>query len=246
MKISLSVQNHGVGMLSVVIAPVGLDPKPGQISAGVALWPPDWSQFVPDLINTAVVGLLVGIGLWIIQTKTSKAERRKLAESIWRHHRAVVLNAASRPLARTEDLRFWEPQVQDVLKAAKPIDIVTLSDALPDNPEVRAVAHLVREQPILARAQQELRSQFRRAFAAEALNDSRINAGMTQTAIRNVIAAGFLNVEPSIRDQGIAGFSVESNQRIKSMTEAQWDDYLRSLVGVEEAYTTLQSAPIDG
>ncbi|WP_372469212.1 hypothetical protein ACCO44_08150 [Microbacterium maritypicum] len=116
--------------------------------AHLAWWPADWSQFLPDLVNTAVVGALVGVGLWVVQTQATKRERRLLAERQWNHVRPLI-HATAHPMTREAELAFWREGAWAVRDAVRRLDLVMLTDALPDNDEIAALATLDRDYPEL-------------------------------------------------------------------------------------------------
>lgn len=61
-------------------------PSPGDI------WPPDWSQFIPDTLSgfivTGVVGGIVAVVLWRVQQRVAADAEARLAVGAWRHARS--------------------------------------------------------------------------------------------------------------------------------------------------------------
>lgn len=49
----------------------------------MGIWPPDWSQFIPDLVNAVLVGAGIGYALWRLQVAGENRSRRVAAKQGW-------------------------------------------------------------------------------------------------------------------------------------------------------------------
>ncbi|WDG18101.1 hypothetical protein [Microbacterium sp. Clip185] len=70
--------------------------------AASSLWPPDWSQFLPDAILALATGLMVSLLLWWWQRNFERRAAREAAESGWQLAREHFVSSV-RPLAENDD-----------------------------------------------------------------------------------------------------------------------------------------------
>jgi hypothetical protein len=123
---------------------------PSSPVAGAAIWPADWSQFIPDtlsaLLTGAVVGTIVGIILYRWQRDSEARSERRIALASWRVARATFalsLSASWNPQAGASSL----PQVMDAVAPVRALgpkhDIPVWAEAAPDNVELQSMAQLL-------------------------------------------------------------------------------------------------------
>lgn len=202
-----------------------------------AIWPADWSQFLPDLVNTAVVGALVGLGLWLVQSQAAKRERREFAERTWAHARPRIIGEA-RPLKRTMHLDFWKGDADRVIAAAVGVDVVALGDALPDNAEVSALALIQREYPHLDRLTSALESAIR--YASDEWSPA-LNTPARRT-VRQHYSAQLLNVSPPTPIYFGHGDVQPYACALERDVMPYASEYLTALEAFEHAYAVLSNS----
>lgn len=132
-----------------------------------ALWPPDWSQFIPDAILTVITGLGLGLLLYLIQRTAETRAVRRFARNSWRLSRTTVGAAVAIPINHEENgvdlLVFVNYYFSPVLEAGQKLDVAEWSDALSDDKELKALAALLEDIPRLRRLAGELRSECHQA-----------------------------------------------------------------------------------
>ncbi|SBS71838.1 hypothetical protein [uncultured Microbacterium sp.] len=205
--------------------------------ANLAWWPADWSQFLPDFINTAIVGALVGIGLWIMQTVVAKRERRRLAESAWAHAQPLIRTAVSVPMERTAQIDFFMQYVENVLSSAKGMDLIAWRDALPENTEIAALESLVREAPALKHAMNDLSASVR-----EAVDEILPGSASRRNAVRTHYAGWLLGVD--VPRTGIFSASLDVDALMNQIAAhgqplGYGAKYMRLLTEIESDYAEL-------
>lgn len=112
------------------------------------IWPPDFSQFIPDAIITLLTGLAIGFWLWRVQVGAEARGDKREAEALWR-------------LARTEfvglvggDLTGFYTDIQRQFERFRAVAsryplLGSWAEASPKNMELRAVASILTALPLV-------------------------------------------------------------------------------------------------
>ncbi|GAA2041648.1 hypothetical protein GCM10009819_29590 [Agromyces tropicus] len=130
------------------------------LQAGIsstALWPADWSQFIPDLLSSAAIGAAVGLVIYLWEQRSQRKQAQALAIASWRVARSTV--AVSMPDPAPNDPPT-DPRHNDRFEAiAAAIDglpVAVWADAAPSNAELSLARELAIELPIYAECGQRL------------------------------------------------------------------------------------------
>jgi hypothetical protein len=132
-------------------------PSPSPVYVPGPIWPPDWSQFIPDAIGAIVTGAIIGFVLWRIESGATASRDRREAESHWRVRRWIIAGAlknsqvSRRPRGHRELVDGWRA----LLGAFDPM-IARWADASPQNTELAMARGLLINIPLLIDAIEEL------------------------------------------------------------------------------------------
>jgi hypothetical protein len=128
------------------------------------IWPPDWSQFIPDAIGAIITGAIIGVVLWRIESRANSVRKRREAEARWR-----VARAPLRAHLGDHFLSYfgYEPTVDKFVAqwqsflAVVPPDLASWAEAAPANRELQMASSLVRDLPVLERLTRDMESSLR-------------------------------------------------------------------------------------
>lgn len=133
-------------------------PSPSYIPGPI--WPPDWSQFIPDALGAIITGAIIGFVLWRVETKAGSRREEREAEALWKARRGAV------GLAMNASLETWHPnnpsrnfplQWAGFLSVVDP-RVVLWADAAPKNREIALASALAIDLPLLDRLLTDLES----------------------------------------------------------------------------------------
>lgn len=96
---SVSPQACGFGYASAMSTP-----PPSPIYVPGPIWPPDWSQFIPDSIGAIITGAIVGFVLWRVERVSASRRAERDAETQWESRRGALLIAMMSPMDRPKPL----------------------------------------------------------------------------------------------------------------------------------------------
>jgi hypothetical protein len=124
---------------------------------GAPAWPADWSQFLPDLVSSAIVGVAIGIVFYLWQKRSEEHQAERLALAAWSTVRSriivgLTLEVPERPWL---DHRLENP-FSDLAAATDGLPLAQWSDAASSNRELQLLKSIATELPLLAHAGQEL------------------------------------------------------------------------------------------
>ncbi|MBO1737787.1 hypothetical protein [Leifsonia sp. TF02-11] len=126
---------------------------------GSPAWPADWSQFVPDLLSSAIIGLAIGIFLYLWQRTAEQRQARSFAKASWSVARSRVVVAVAKEvmtppwLSHTMDDPFAE-----LWAALDGLPVAQWQAAAPDLEELRLASEIATKLPLLHAAGRKLLS----------------------------------------------------------------------------------------
>jgi hypothetical protein len=129
-------------------------PPPSPIYVPGPIWPPDWSQFIPDAIGAIVTGAIIGFVLWQVEAGAGARRDRSDAETRWALARANVA-AVMKP---TLSIRFWSKPRKNWVAQWKPFldaldpQVAVWARSAPKNLELQIARDLMIDLPAAARA----------------------------------------------------------------------------------------------
>lgn len=135
-------------------------PEPSPSYVPGPIWPPDWSQFIPDAIGAIATGALVGLVFWWLEVTAGNRRARREAESNWRARRGVVglgMDSMLYTWFPQDPARQFPGQWSSFLAVVDP-RVVIWSEAAPKNRELALARSLVLDLPLLDRLLQDLES----------------------------------------------------------------------------------------
>lgn len=125
---------------------------------GGDLLPPDWSQFVPDLVNALITGAVLAFVFWRLQLWRDGRAAKQDARDDWNR-----LTVWLRPHFRAEELELIPSMLGisrpdwELREAVKDYPIEEWARLLPKDEAIAALVTLEREWPRLTDAQTHLR-----------------------------------------------------------------------------------------
>ncbi|GAA2751242.1 hypothetical protein [Amnibacterium kyonggiense] len=121
------------------------------------MFPPNWSQFVPDLLNAGLTAALVALAVWWLQLRHDRADARRAALDDWNRLRVFLRPHFGEPSLEMVPggLGIYHP-VQNLREALKDQPIEEWARLLPENAAVVALARLEQEWPRLEQTQRRL------------------------------------------------------------------------------------------
>jgi hypothetical protein len=134
------------------------------LGRAVAIWPADWSQFVPDAILTVATGVVVGVLLWLWQTNAERRTAVQAAESNWEIARPHFMSVVD-PLTPTVDdgyLVLAVARLDPLIEEGKRYPIGSWAKTAPKNRELATLREILIDAPNLQRLAAELSRHFER------------------------------------------------------------------------------------
>lgn len=132
-------------------------PPPTVSPTGEPIWPSDWSQFVPDLVSSAVIGLLVGLALYFWQKRSERRQAETLALASW----AVVRSRVKVALA--EEARSGPPVIPGsyspfaaFITAVDELPVSDWSHHARSNEELALTSRILTDLPLFIEAGEDL------------------------------------------------------------------------------------------
>ena len=126
-------------------------------SVGVSIWPANWSQFVPDLVSSAVIGFVVGFAIyrWQKRSESRQAELATLASWSVSRSRVTVAISEDAPKRAPLDPKRDNPflAVQTVLEV---LPVAIWSASAPKNRELQLVNVIAIDLPFFEEAAAKL------------------------------------------------------------------------------------------
>jgi hypothetical protein len=132
-------------------------PSPSYIPGSI--WPPDWSQFIPDAIGALGVGVAIGVFLWRFQRGSELRTAKRQAESHWKVQRAGLAGIMRADLPHTmpnAPVRLYTESWLPFLSALDQQVAVWADDSL-GNHELQLARSMLVDLPRLERQSKRLR-----------------------------------------------------------------------------------------
>lgn len=145
-------------------------PDPIPTHAPGPIWPPDWSQFIPDAIGAIITGAIIGFVLWRIETRAEAGRARIEAEARWKINRAG-LGPLMRPEldSRTHGNVDEYPRQWEVFLSALDSDVVVWANDAPKNAELQMARAMLVDLPLIERLVSEVKNEVGGALVARGL-----------------------------------------------------------------------------
>gem|GEM_PF-6681165 len=137
------------------------------VLSGAPLWPADWSQFVPDLVSSVVLGGLIAVLLAIWERRANKRQAGAIALASWAVARSRVVVAVSNLAPTVEGVtRSGSPghSFGDVAAAIEGLPLATWHSAAVAKAEIGWANALATDLPLLDGAQRRLLAAIDRAL----------------------------------------------------------------------------------
>jgi hypothetical protein len=118
------------------------------------IWPPDWSQFLPDLAGSIVGGLLVGFAIWRFQSTAEDRAAERDALGSWEIMRHQIAWRFRTPLNEEREVGSWDSiwsQVRGVSENESALRVGAFLAAAPSSQELQSVATHIRDVERLGR-----------------------------------------------------------------------------------------------
>ncbi|MBT2518067.1 hypothetical protein J7E29_11525 [Streptomyces sp. ISL-90] len=124
---------------------------------GEPAWPADWSQFIPDLVSSALIGLAVGVSLYLWQKGSERRQAEAFALASWRTARSrVAVSVAPEAFpSAPADPRDGGP-FRAFRRAIDGLPLAEWASASPRNVELRLLSTLAESLPFFEEAGSEL------------------------------------------------------------------------------------------
>ncbi|MFK3672438.1 hypothetical protein ACI2IX_19905 [Leifsonia aquatica] len=127
--------------------------------SGAPLWPADWSQLVPDLLSSVILGGLIAVLLAIWERRANKRQAGAIALASWAVARSRVVVAVSNPAPTIEGVTrsgSLGHSFADVAAAIEGLPLATWHSAAIANAEISWANALATDLPLLDGAQRRL------------------------------------------------------------------------------------------
>lgn len=188
------------------------------------LVPPNWGEFIPDLISGLAVGILVGVGVGIAlyrwQRGREARDRRRNAQLQWRRAAPRLARVMRYEYKRSDialDLPAFASPFETVITEAIDMDLVQWAIDYPDRPDLQVASRLVENSTTFVRLAAELQDQIvnrKRALFASDNNEP------WQVAIALLLGLKL--------DRGLQPFETKGNELLNDEDVAK---YARPFVG---------------
>lgn len=123
------------------------------------LWPADWSQFVPDLLSSAIIGVAIGVVFFLWQKRSEKRHAERLALASWStvRSRIVVGVAADLPEQPSLNHQLKNP-FAELAAATDGLPLAQWSNAAPTERALQLLTSIATELPLFADSRKRLLS----------------------------------------------------------------------------------------
>lgn len=170
------------------------------------LFPPDWSQLVPDAVGASLTGAIIGFVLWRVESTSAKRRERKEAEAHWKVKRARIgsqMQAKVEHLYRNNPAALY-PQQFDRLYAVLDPQIAVWADDSPKNRELQLACTMLSDLPLLKRLTHELYASLKLEVAVQEWTDNDGANRAVDYALVRLMAGetkGFVKYEAGLAQQ---------------------------------------------
>lgn len=165
------------------------------VYAGGDAFPPNWSQFVPDLINAGITATLVALVVWRLQVRREDRTARQSALDDWNRQKGFLKPFFEQDLEMLPQIVF---SVDPAFQLHQELDRYPVEDwarVLPDHQAVQALALVEQAWPRLVQSQRNVRgllpSALRDATPSGQMWDGQREGSLTALALLRIRGVAF-------------------------------------------------------